>query len=61
MDEDELEEALESGGIGQKMYNLAWNEANRITSLIREQKFHFSEAHKELLEAKLPKEGNGYA
>jgi predicted RNA-binding protein associated with RNAse of E/G family len=39
LDEDELEEALEDGSIDQKMYDLAWTEANRIILLIREQKF----------------------
>ncbi|WP_391202424.1 hypothetical protein [Psychrobacillus sp. L4] len=54
MDEDELEEALEGGSVNQKMYDLAWTEANRIISLIRKQKFpllHYSKDHKELLKA----------
>ncbi|WP_391116313.1 DUF402 domain-containing protein [Psychrobacillus sp. L3] len=54
LDEDELEEALVGGSINQNMYDLAWNETNRIISLIREQKFpllQFSKDHKELLKA----------
>ncbi|TQR19857.1 DUF402 domain-containing protein [Psychrobacillus vulpis] len=56
LDEDELEEALEKGSIDQAMYDLAWNESNRITACIMEGKFnllHFSKEHKNSLVEKL--------
>ncbi|MFB5088189.1 DUF402 domain-containing protein [Psychrobacillus sp. PGGUH221] len=55
-DEDELEDALSSNLIDRDMYNLAWNEANRITSLLKEDKFEllkYSKIHKEQLEKHL--------
>ncbi|QUG42297.1 DUF402 domain-containing protein [Psychrobacillus sp. INOP01] len=55
-DEDELEEALESGSINHNMYDVAWEEATRITTCIKEDQFKllgFSKIHKELLEEHL--------
>ncbi|MEI4769334.1 GrpB family protein [Psychrobacillus sp. FJAT-51614] len=52
-DENELEEALSKGDIDQKMFSLAWDEANSITSLLKEGKFellHYSTIHKKQLE-----------
>lgn len=51
-DEDELEEALINGWIDQRMYNLAWSQANKITTSITEGNFdllNHSKIHKELL------------
>lgn len=59
LDEDELEDAFENGDIDQKMYDLAHYEANRITSLIKTEKFillQFSKIHKELLESQFQEE-----
>lgn len=56
LDEEEFEEALESGSINQKMYDLARAEATRITICIKEEQFKllgFSKIHKELLEGHL--------
>lgn len=56
LDEDELEDALENGSIDISMYNLAWDEANRITDLIKEETFELlpiSQIHKEVLEEQL--------
>ncbi|WP_313891637.1 DUF402 domain-containing protein [Psychrobacillus sp.] len=56
LDEDELEEALENGSIDKAMYNLAWDEANRITDLIKEKTFKLlpiSQIHKKTLEEQL--------
>ena len=46
------------------MYNLAWNEANRITSLLKEDKFEllkYSKIHKEQLEKHLHTVGDVHA
>lgn len=64
LDEEELEEALESGSINQKMYDLARDEATRITALIDEGQFNLldlSKIHKELLEGHLQEEKNKHA
>lgn len=64
LDEEELEEALENASINQRMYDLAWNEANKITESLKEEKFnllHFSKIHKELLEAELQRVVNEHA
>ncbi|MFS0674141.1 DUF402 domain-containing protein [Ornithinibacillus sp. 179-J 7C1 HS] len=53
LDEDELEEAWANGTITQEMYDLAWNEANRLLELINRKEFailELADAHKELLE-----------
>ena len=52
LDEDELEEALIKGWIDQSMYNLAWTQANEITTSIMEKSFeilNYSKVHKQLL------------
>lgn len=56
LDEEELEEALESGSINQDMYDLAQREATRIIACIKEKKFellNYSKIHKEMLEGHL--------
>ncbi|MFJ8063268.1 DUF402 domain-containing protein [Psychrobacillus sp. NPDC096426] len=64
LDDEELEEALENGSINQKMYDLAREEANRITASIKEEKFnllHFSKIHKEVLKVHLQRSANEHA
>lgn len=64
LDEDELEEALESGCINQKMYVLAQDEATRITTCMKEGQFYLldvSKKHKEMLEGYLQKVVNEHA
>ena len=56
LDEDELKGALENGNVNLTMYNLAWEEANRIIDLIKYEKFNLlqlSKIHKESLEGSL--------
>uniref|UniRef100_UPI0039894577 DUF402 domain-containing protein n=1 Tax=Psychrobacillus psychrotolerans TaxID=126156 RepID=UPI0039894577 len=51
-DADELEEALINGWVDQSMYNLAWHQANEITTSILGNNFgllNYSTVHKELL------------
>lgn len=64
LDDDELEEALESGSINQQKYDLARDEATRITKCIKKEQFtllRYSNAHKELLEGHLQKVENEHA
>lgn len=64
LDEEELEEAFESGSITQEMYDLARREATKITKGIKEKQFillDFSKSHKEMLERHLQEGENKYA
>ena len=64
LDEEELEEALENGSINQEMYDLARNEAARITTCIKENQFKlldFSKIHREVLVEHLKKAENEHA
>ena len=64
LDGEELEEAVHSGVINRIMYDLARNEATRITTLIKQEQFtllDLSKAHKELLEGHLQKIVNEHA
>lgn len=56
MDEEELDEALDKGIINQELYDLAWDETNRLLALINQQQFkllRLADIHKHLLEKKL--------
>ncbi|MFJ7971125.1 DUF402 domain-containing protein [Psychrobacillus sp. NPDC096389] len=64
LDEEELEEAFESGSITQEMYDLAREKATRITKDLKERQFKlldFSKSHKEMLERHLQEGENKYA
>ena len=53
LDEDELEEAYKSGVITKSLYDLAWEEANRIVKLLAQADFtliKLANEHKEFLE-----------
>jgi uncharacterized protein len=55
-DADELEEALLNGIIDISLYNLAWDEANKLTNLINNRNFELVNLlnnHKEILVNKL--------
>lgn len=56
LDEEEIEDALVGGSIDQSMYDLAWNEVNKIITCINEKNvdlLKYSKIHKELLEVLL--------
>lgn len=56
LDEDELEEALITGTITEELYNLAWEETNKLVELIQNRKFglvELAEIHKKSLIKKL--------
>lgn len=64
LDEEELEDALENAVISKVMYDLARDEAARITALIKEEQFtllDLSKVHKELLQGNLQKVENEHA
>ncbi|MDI2588320.1 DUF402 domain-containing protein [Psychrobacillus sp. NEAU-3TGS] len=64
LDEEELEEALESGSINQEMYDLAKHEAARITTCLKENQFNLldlSKIHRKVLEGQLKKAENEHA
>lgn len=56
LDEDELEKALSTGTVTKDLYNLAWEETNKLVELIQNRKFglvDLAENHKEFLMKKL--------
>lgn len=58
LDVDELEEALVSGELNRDLYNIAWNEANKLKYLISRKEFdliNYSQGHKNLLMANITK------
>jgi len=64
LDEEELEDALENAVISKVIYDLARDEAARITALIKEEQFtllDLSKVHKELLQGNLQKVENEHA
>ncbi|MFS1511588.1 DUF402 domain-containing protein [Chengkuizengella sp. SCS-71B] len=56
LDEDELKEAYQSGFIDKRLFDTAWNEANKINKLIQDDDFKLiklAKNHKQILEKEL--------